>query len=137
MQIFNGWDPIPANLLWQGNMNGDMAGWSVNTTNNNHQMLLRIVSNSAYSCATGEAFPPLHWVMQCGTVGIGENMGPDFSMYPNPTTGELSLQLPSIAHGPVDMRVVIYPTLRSPRDIHQHGWREDSIWRNSKAVTTW
>lgn len=106
VQIFNGWDPIPANLLWQGNMNGDMTGWSVNTTNNNHQMLLRIVSNSAYSCATGEAFPPLHWVMQCGTVGIGENMGTDFSMYPNPTTGELSLQLPSIAHGSVDMRVV-------------------------------
>ncbi|MEO7080667.1 MAG: T9SS type A sorting domain-containing protein, partial [Flavobacteriales bacterium] len=104
VQIYNGWVPSAANLIWQGNLNGNLAGWAVNTTSGN-KMLMRVVSNSAYSCATGEASPPLHWVVQCGSVGIDENMGTSFSMFPNPTTGELSLQLPSTARGSVDMRV--------------------------------
>ena len=104
VQIYNGWVPTPT-PLWQGNLNGNMAGFSINTSNNNDKMLMRIVSNEAYSCATGEAALPLHWVIQCGSVGVSENMGTSFSMFPNPTTGELSLQLPTTARGTVDMRV--------------------------------
>jgi hypothetical protein len=106
VQIFDGWDPATSPLLWQGNLNGNLSGWAVNTLNNNGQLLMRVVSNSAYSCATGEAFPPLHWVVQCGAVGVSEIASSGFSMYPNPTTGELSLQLPSIARGAADLRVV-------------------------------
>jgi len=104
VQIFNGLSPVGA-PLWQGNLNGNMTGLAVNTINNNHQMLMRVVSNGSHSCATGEASPVLHWVVQCGAVGIDENAGSSFAMYPNPTTGELFLQLPSTARGAVDMRV--------------------------------
>jgi hypothetical protein len=106
VQIYDGLAPNPGILLWQGNLNGNMAGFAINTTNPQHQMLMRVVSNSSGSCATGEASPELQWVVQCGAVGINETAASSFAMFPNPTTGELSLRLPADAHGEVEMRVV-------------------------------
>jgi len=105
VQIYNGFAPLPANLVWQGNLNGNLAGWAVNTTQGYSDMLLRIVSNDTYSCATGQAALPLHWVVECGAVGVGETAAGTFSMYPNPTTGELTIKLPTSLSGTVDMRV--------------------------------
>jgi hypothetical protein len=106
VQIYDGLAPNAATLLWQGNLNGNMAGFAINTTNPQHQMLMRVVSNSSGSCATGEATTELQWVVQCGAVGINETAASSFAMFPNPTTGELSLRLPADAHGEVEMRVV-------------------------------
>ena len=106
VQIFNGLIPATDALLWQGNLNGNMAGFAINSTNAAHTLLMRVVSNGAYSCATGQASPPLHWVVQCGAVGVHEIPLSDFSMYPNPTTGELTIGLPMIARGTADMRIV-------------------------------
>lgn len=43
--------------------------------------------------------------MQCGLVSVDEHEGAAFAMYPNPTTGELHLQLPAVVRGAVDLRV--------------------------------
>ena len=83
-----------------------MAGFAINTTNIDHVLLMRVVSNGAGSCATGQATVPLHWVVQCGAVGVHEIPPSDFSMYPNPTTGDLSIVLPMIARGTADMRII-------------------------------
>ncbi|MEO5584529.1 MAG: T9SS type A sorting domain-containing protein, partial [Flavobacteriales bacterium] len=106
VQIFDGPAPTAADLLWQGNLNGNMAGFSINTTNMAHILLMRVVSNGAGSCATGQATPALHWVVQCGAVGVHEVPPSDFSMYPNPTTGQLTIELPMIARGMAGMRIV-------------------------------
>lgn len=106
VQIYNGLAPLPSKLIWQGNLNGNMAGWAVNTTNGYSTMLVRVVSNASGSCATGQTTVPLHWVVQCGAVGVQENgVATSFSMYPNPTTGQLSLQLPEGFAGMADLRV--------------------------------
>lgn len=106
VQVFNGSTPTPANLLWQGNLNGNMSGFAINTTNPQQKMLMRVVSNAAGSCSTGQASLPLHWVVACGAVGVNELASTTFSMYPNPTTGDLMLRLPAEARGPVDLRIV-------------------------------
>lgn len=105
VQIYNGSSPIVANLLWQGNLNGNMAGFAINSTNPQHSLLMRVVSNGAVSCATGEISPILHWVVQCGAVGVGEIAASDFSMYPNPTTGQLMVRLPDNSRGAMDLRI--------------------------------
>jgi len=106
VQIYNGVSALPDSLLWQGNLNGNMTGFAMNSTSGSHALLMRVVSNSGYSCATGNASPPLHWMVQCGAVGVHEVPPSDFSIYPNPTTGELTIVLPMIARGAADMRIV-------------------------------
>ncbi|MBS1547419.1 MAG: T9SS type A sorting domain-containing protein, partial [Bacteroidetes bacterium] len=105
VQIFNGSVPSVGALLWQGNLNGNMAGFAINTTNPEHSMLMRVVSNAAGSCATGEVSLPLHWVVQCGAVGVNEVANQDFSMFPNPTTGQLTVRLPDNSRGAMDLRI--------------------------------
>ncbi|HMN06954.1 MAG TPA: T9SS type A sorting domain-containing protein [Flavobacteriales bacterium] len=105
VQIFNGLAPLPNRLIWQGNLNGNMEGFAVNTTQGFSTMLVRVVSDGAYSCATGEASPPLHWVMECGAVGVEELSANDFVMYPNPSTGELNLRMPANVNSVVQLRV--------------------------------
>lgn len=105
VQIYNGSVPSTGALLWQGNLNGNMAGFAINTTNPEHSMLMRVVSNGSGSCATGEASLPLHWVVQCGAVGVNEVANQDFSMFPNPTTGQLTLRLPDNSRGAMDLRI--------------------------------
>ena len=104
VQIFDGGSPT-STLLWQGNLNGNMAGLVMNTNNAQHKLLMRVVSNAIGSCATGQAFPPLHWVVECGAVGVNELSASAFSMYPNPTTGELTLRLPAGTLGSMDLRI--------------------------------
>ncbi|MCC6840297.1 MAG: T9SS type A sorting domain-containing protein [Flavobacteriales bacterium] len=105
VQIYNGLAPVQANQLWQGNLNGNLAGWAVNTTNGYSTMLVRVVSNASGSCATGEAATLMTWTVQCGMVGVDEAGAKQFAMYPNPTTGQLVLQLPESVRGLADMRV--------------------------------
>ena len=105
VEIFDG-SSAQAPLLWQGNQGGDMAGFAINSTNADNTLTMRVVSNGSGSCATGQTDLPLHWVIQCGAVGIGELADGDFSMYPNPASSELYLRLPSGNQGSADLRIL-------------------------------
>lgn len=105
IQVFNGIEPVGA-PLYQGNVIGDLTGLAINTTGNNNTMLLRVVSNDSYSCASGEISPPMRWTVQCGMVGIEEMQQGSFAMYPNPTRGEFTIQLPEGIRGNVELTVV-------------------------------
>ncbi len=105
VQIYNGLVPLQNLQLWQGNLNGNLSGWAVNTTNGYSSMLVRVVSNASGSCATGEAATQMSWVVQCGTVGVGEFEASQFAMYPNPTSGLMMLELPAEVLGTADLRV--------------------------------
>ncbi len=106
VQIYNGLDTLEANRRWQGNANGDLTGLAINTTGLlKDKLLLRIISNGSGSCETGQIWPPLHWVVQCGMVGVEEQGKNSFSMFPNPTTGELSVLMPDQFNGTAQMRI--------------------------------
>lgn len=102
VQVWNGLQPIGP-PQWQGNLNGDIAGWYF--TSSGSTLLMRVVSDGAGSCATGEAWPELAWYVGCGAVGIDEVMAAGFAMYPNPTTGELTVEIPETLRGMADLRV--------------------------------
>ncbi|MGV9012599.1 MAG: T9SS type A sorting domain-containing protein [Flavobacteriales bacterium] len=105
VEIFDGPNP-QSPLLYIGNNGGNMAGISFNSTNPEHTITLRIISDGQYSCATGEATELLNWHVLCGYVGIGERTTTSFLMYPNPTTGMVDMVLPTSVKGAVDVRVM-------------------------------
>ena len=106
VQIYNGLNPVPNRLLWQGNLNGDMAGWSVNTSQGFSSMLMRVISDGTGSCASGDVWPPLYWVIGCGSVGIDEvPLTEGFLMFPNPSNGEVSIRVQQLLTTPAEMRV--------------------------------
>ncbi len=125
VQIYNGLAPIPANQLWQGNLLGNLAGWAVNTTNGYSSMLVRVLSNATGSCATGETPTPLNWVVQCGSVNVNEVAAAQFTIYPNPTTGEFMLQLPQQVRGTANLQV----TDLSGRIVHQETFASNGTLR--------
>lgn len=90
--VYNGYD-ASASILYQGNFGGNLAGFAVNTQNVEHVFTLRIRSNGSGSCEDGQVNGSLHWTVGCGAVGIEEALGNGFSLYPNPTDGQLYLSL--------------------------------------------
>lgn len=98
--LYNGRDEN-APVIFQGNNGGSLTGLAVNSTNATNTLTLRIQSNAAGSCETGESTVPLRWDVACGAVGIDELTQGGFLVYPNPTTGSLTLDLGSDALGNV------------------------------------
>lgn len=105
VEIFDG-PNTQSPLLYIGNNGGNMAGVSFNSTNPEHTITLRIVSDGSYSCATGQTASHLNWDVLCGYVGINEATTTSFVMFPNPTTGKVDMVLPSSVKGAVDVRVL-------------------------------
>jgi hypothetical protein len=93
-------------LVFQGNLNGDMAGYSINSTNPQHALVMRVVSDGTYSCGSGDATVPLNWTVECGYAGIEEESAANFTMYPNPATSELYMRLPGDTHGSTEVRIL-------------------------------
>ncbi|MBL0043148.1 MAG: T9SS type A sorting domain-containing protein [Flavobacteriales bacterium] len=88
IQIFNGLN-TDAQLVYMGNQGGQMAGFSISSSNADNALTLLVISSQAGSCATGEASQWMYWSVGCGLVGVSENTTSELSLYPNPTTGEL------------------------------------------------
>jgi hypothetical protein len=93
-------------LLYAGNQGGDMANFSINSTNPAHTLTMRVVSDATFSCSTEEVTVPLHWTVECGFAGIAEERSANFTMYPNPATSELYLRLPGDTRGSVELRIL-------------------------------
>ncbi|MBL7981539.1 MAG: T9SS type A sorting domain-containing protein [Flavobacteriales bacterium] len=103
--VYNGYDET-ANVIYQGINGGNLAGFAVNSQNVNNAITLRIQSNDAGSCATGEATIPMTWAVGCGAVGLNELAQDGFAVYPNPTEGTLYIQLGAEQTGNVRVRVL-------------------------------
>ncbi|MBS1583868.1 MAG: T9SS type A sorting domain-containing protein, partial [Bacteroidetes bacterium] len=105
VQIYNGIGINGTQLIYMGNNFGDMTGFSINSFNGVNALTMLVVSNSTGSCADGDALT-LHWVVECGEVGVSEPVSGYLALYPNPTTGELYIRLPQGTTGPIDLRVL-------------------------------
>ncbi|MBS1581318.1 MAG: T9SS type A sorting domain-containing protein, partial [Bacteroidetes bacterium] len=105
IQIYNGIGTIGTQIIYMGNNGGDMTGFAINSINGSNALTMLLISNSAGSCASGDAWM-MHWVVECGAVGVNELAEGAFAMYPNPTTGELYIRLPQGTTGPIDLRVL-------------------------------
>ncbi len=103
--VYNGYDET-ANVIYQGTNGGNLAGFAVNSQNVDNAITLRIQSNDAGSCATGEATIPMTWAVGCGAVGLNELDQDGFAVYPNPTEGTLYIQLGAEQVGNVRVRVL-------------------------------
>lgn len=86
IQVFNGYDTQAA-ILFQGNVGGDLSGFSISSQNADNALTLRVVSSPSGSCAGGQAFPPLLWAVSCGLVGVEEVGADALRLYPNPSNG--------------------------------------------------
>jgi hypothetical protein len=93
-------------LVFQGNLNGNMEGYSINSTNPQNALVMRVVSDSTYSCITGDATVSLNWTVECGYAGIEEGSAANFTMYPNPATSELYMRLPDDTHGSTEVQIL-------------------------------
>lgn len=102
--VYNGLNEN-APVLYQGNNGGNFTGFAVNSQNVNNAITLRVQSNATGSCATGESTVPMRWDVGCGAVGIDELAQGGFQAYPNPTTGNLVLDLGSESLGTVVLKV--------------------------------
>lgn len=93
IRVFNGLT-TGAQLVYAGNFGGDIAGYSLTSSNMDNALLIQVVSDGAGSCATGEAFPPLHWAVGCGFTGVGAAGQAVIGVFPNPTTGQVRVVVP-------------------------------------------
>ncbi|MDQ3101266.1 MAG: T9SS type A sorting domain-containing protein, partial [Bacteroidota bacterium] len=105
ISIYNGLINEADNLIFSGNNSGNLTGLTVNSSNPDNALTLHVQSNAASSCADGGATIPLRWDVGCGFVGINENGTGNFNMYPNPTNGQLNIDLSGMS-GAIDVKVM-------------------------------
>src|SRR5690606_3064251 len=89
--IYDGASEVGSPVLYQGNNAGNLTGIQVSSMNTDRVLTLRIESNSDGCCDDGDVSIPLNWTVGCGVVGIDEHAGDTFKLYPNPTSGQLTI----------------------------------------------
>lgn len=103
--LYNGPDEN-SSVLYQGINGGNFTGFAVPSANPENIITLRIQSDAAGSCDDGTVSTPLLWTVGCGGVGIAELAYGDFSIYPNPTSGMLSIELSDQEFGNIQLRML-------------------------------
>ncbi len=103
--LYNGLVDQPGNIIFSGNNSGNLTGLTVNSNNTDNALTLRIRSNDSGSCSDESATVPLRWDVGCGFVGIDEVARTGFSIFPNPSTGILNIDLGSMMEGEMNIRV--------------------------------
>lgn len=113
LTIFDGADES-APVLYQNPSDPgtvDLTGLVFVGTSGN--LFMRMTSNATNCCATDGLLPTdadwvWNWTASSGSVGVGmSGTSPgNFSMYPNPTTGPLTLRLPRHLTGRVEVRIL-------------------------------
>lgn len=89
--IYNGLNDMSA-VLFNGNLGGNLSGLTLNSSNADFGLALRVRSNAAGSCQDGQATVQMNWDISCGEVGMEEGAVGDFALYPNPTNGLVTLR---------------------------------------------
>lgn len=72
-------------------------------------LYMQMTSNATNCCATDgfrDASWQWVWSVSSGSVGIAEKQAATFTMYPNPATSELHLELASPMQGPAEIRIL-------------------------------
>ena len=86
--LYNGLS-TSAQLVYLGNQSGQLSGLALSSNNPDNALTLKVASNGSGSCATGEVAQPIQWTVGCGLVGEAELTSGGFTVFPNPTSGEL------------------------------------------------
>lgn len=103
--LYNGFDEF-TDTIYQGSNGGNLTGFELNSQNVDNVITMRIGSNGAGSCDDGQATVEMNWVVGCGAVGMDELTSDGFSVYPNPTQGNLFVELGNKVLGDVRLRVM-------------------------------
>lgn len=104
IRIYNGLDET-AQLVFAGNLGGDMTGLAISSSNPDNALMFQIVSDSLGSCATGEADPQLYWTVGCGLVGLDEQVLDHTLLFPQPCDGSLNVSWPGAEEEQVRLRL--------------------------------
>ena len=102
--LYNGID-ASAQLVYQGNVGGQVGGLALSSNNPDNALTLKIGSNGTGSCATGEASPLLYWSVGCGLVGEAESGFIGFSIFPNPANAEFHIRHSTGVSGPAILEI--------------------------------
>jgi Secretion system C-terminal sorting domain len=103
--VYNGID-ASAQLVFQGDYGGQLAGLTLTSSNLDDGLTLKIGSNGYGSCTTGESTQPIHWTVGCGLSGVAEQTLPEFSIFPDPVSDELNIRCSTQLAG--DISVDLY-----------------------------
>ena len=93
VMLYNGID-ANAQLVFAGNLGGDVTGLALSSSNPDNALTLLITSDASGSCTTGEATPTLQWTVGCGLVGVEVHAVPHPLLYPDPANDELNVRWP-------------------------------------------
>ncbi len=141
--LYNGLDESGP-VIFSGNNGGNLTGLTVNSSNPDHAITLRILSDGSGSCADGQATVPIRWDVGCGFVGIEENAQNNFRLFPNPTNGELAIALGEGPGGTITIRVmdmsgrlVLEQLVNGPRTTLDLGSIQNGQYMIQLATNTW
>ncbi len=96
IRIHNGLDD-DAQLVFAGNVGGDLAGLALSSSNPDNALMFQIVSDGAGSCASGEATTPMYWTVGCGLVGQLDVSAAGLLAFPQPCNDLLNIRWPGVA----------------------------------------
>ncbi|MDX9752035.1 MAG: T9SS type A sorting domain-containing protein, partial [Flavobacteriales bacterium] len=102
--LYNGGDES-ALVLYQGNFGGDLSGLAMMSQNPDNVLTLRILADATGSCEDGGVGLPLSWTVACGSLGVDAAAEAGISVFPNPTTGLLSVRIDDPAWSDARLRV--------------------------------
>jgi hypothetical protein len=105
VMLYNGLD-TDAQLVFAGNLGGDVSGLALSSSNINNALTLLITSDGSGSCVSGDASPIIQWTVGCGLVGLQEEVAPGPVLFPQPCSEVLNVRWPRIAAGAVVLELI-------------------------------
>ena len=103
--LYNGLD-TDAQLVYAGNLGGDISGLALSSNNPDNALTLLITSDGSGSCASGDASPILHWTVGCGLVGLQEASSASPVLFPQPCNDVLNVRWPLDHQGAVVLELI-------------------------------
>lgn len=98
VMLYNGPD-ADAQLVFAGNLGGQVAGLSLTSNNPGNALTLLIASDGSGSCVGGDASLPLEWTVSCGLVGQVEEQVGTWEFFPQPADDVLHIGWRGVREG--------------------------------------
>ena len=100
IMLYNGLD-TDAQLVYAGNLGGDVSGLALSSSNPDNALTLLITSDGSGSCASGDASPSIQWSVGCGLVGVEQESAPTPLLFPQPCSEVLNVRWSGTDRGAV------------------------------------